>query len=265
MTSLVIRDAGPVRLSLRRSWRAFGVLLHIIYGLLLALVIGAFWRPYRPLVARATRHWLRRLLVLLAVRLEVQGRPLQGTVFLVSNHVSWLDIPLIGVQRPVHFLSKAEVRDWPLIGLLARAVGTLFIRRGSGESTRKSEEIALHLRLGRTVLIFPEGTTTEGHSVKRFFPQLFAAPGLAGVPVQPLALRYLDAQGQLDEAMAFVGDDQFHHHLWQMLGRDEVRVQVSWGEPLFAHSDRDQLAREAQLAVAGLLDGSRLVAAGKAG
>ncbi|MFN3714051.1 MAG: lysophospholipid acyltransferase family protein [Alcanivoracaceae bacterium] len=253
MTSAVIRDAGPVRLSLRRCWRALGVIVHIFYGLLLALVIGAFWRPYRPVVRRATRHWLRRLLNILAVRLEVHGAPLDGTAFLVCNHVSWLDIPLIGVQRPVHFLSKAEVRDWPLIGLLAQAVGTLFIRRGSGESLRKSEEIAAHLRLDRTVLVFPEGTTTEGHSVKRFFPQLFAAPGLAGVPVQPLSLRYLDAQGQPDVTMAFIGDDEFHHHLWQVLGREEVRVRVSWGEPLRAHPDRDLLAREAQQAVAGLL------------
>jgi lyso-ornithine lipid O-acyltransferase len=253
MTASLVVEAGPLRVSLRRVWRALAVTLHILYGLLLALLIGAYWRPYRPMVKSATRHWLRRLLAILSVRLDVQGAPIEGTAFLVCNHVSWLDIPLIGVQRPVHFLSKAEVRDWPLIGLLAQAVGTLFIRRGSGESLRKSEEIAVHLRAGRSVLVFPEGTTTEGHSVKRFFPQLFAAPALAAVPVQPLAVRYLDDEGCLDPAMAFVGDDEFHLHLWQVLGREQVRVEVRWGEPLRADPDRDALARQSHEAVLGLL------------
>ncbi|MCC1495419.1 1-acyl-sn-glycerol-3-phosphate acyltransferase [Alcanivorax sp. 1008] len=253
MVALVAPQAFAIWPELRRLWRLLRIVLHIFYGLLLATVIGAFWRPYRPLVQRATSHWLRCLLDILAVRMEVNGVPQQGTAFLVSNHVSWLDIPLIGVQRSVHFLSKAEVRDWPLIGLLARAVGTLFIRRGSGESQSKSVEIAQHLKLGRTILVFPEGTTTDGRSVKRFFSQLFAAPTLADVPIQPLALRYLDSNGQLDPALAFVGDDEFHLHLWQMLRRDQVVVRLSWGEPMAANGDRDQLARQAHGAVLAML------------
>ena len=253
MSAITAQSPVSVRVELRRIWRLLRVLTHILYGLLLALVTGAFWRPYRPLVQRATRHWLRWLLDILAVDIDVQGQPLPGTVFLVSNHVSWLDIPLIGVQRPVHFLSKAEVRDWPLIGLLAQAVGTLFIRRGSGESQRKSEEIAGHLRIGRTILVFPEGTTTDGRTVRRFFPQLFAAPVLAGIPVQPLALRYLDEQDQTDGELAFIDDDEFHLHLWQLLRRDRIRVRLSWGPVLPVGTDREQLARMAHASVSSLL------------
>lgn len=253
MAAITMSSVFSVHVELRRLWRLLRVLTHIFYGLLLAVVIGAFWRPYRPVVQRATRHWLGGLLDILAVRMEVVGEPLPGTVFLVSNHVSWLDIPLIGVQKPVHFLSKAEVRDWPLIGLLAQAVGTLFIRRGSGESQRKSEEIADHLRAGRTVLIFPEGTTTDGRTVRRFFPQLFAAPLLAAVPVQPLALRYLDDQGHTDGDLAFIDDDEFHLHLWQMLRRDRIRVRLCWGSSLSAGADREHLARLAQCSVSSLL------------
>jgi lyso-ornithine lipid O-acyltransferase len=253
MAAITARSPVSVQVELRRFWRLLRVLIHILYGLLLALVIGAFWRPYRPLVQRATRHWLRWLLDILAVDIDVQGQPLPGTVFLVSNHVSWLDIPLIGVQRPVHFLSKAEVRDWPLIGLLAQAVGTLFIRRGGGESQRKSEEIADHLRIGRTILVFPEGTTTDGRTVRRFFPQLFAAPVLAGIPVQPLALRYLDEQGQVDGELAFIDDDEFHLHLWQLLRRDRIQVRLCWGAPLPVAADREQLARLAQSSVSAML------------
>lgn len=254
MAAITARSPVSLRIELRRCWRLLRVLVHILYGLLLALLIGAFWRPYRPLVQRATRHWLCWLLDILSVDMDVQGQPVPGTMFLVSNHVSWLDIPLIGVQRPVHFLSKAEVRDWPLIGLLAQAVGTLFIRRGSGESQRKSEEIAAHLRIGRTILVFPEGTTTDGRAVRRFFPQLFAAPVLAGIPVQALALRYLDERGQPDGELAFIDDDEFHLHLWALLRRDRIRVRLRWGPVLPVGTDREQLARMAHAAVSSLLN-----------
>ena len=254
MAAITARSPVSLRLELRRCWRLLQVLVHILYGLLLALLIGAFWRPYRPLVQRATRHWLRRLLDILSVDMDVQGQAVPGTMFLVSNHVSWLDIPLIGVQRPVHFLSKAEVRDWPLIGLLAQAAGTLFIYRGNGESRRKSEEIAAHLRIGRTILVFPEGTTTDGRAVRRFYSQLFAAPMLARTPVQALALRYLDDRGEPDRELAFIDDDEFHLHLWGLLRRDRIRVQLRWGPVLPLGPDHERLARMAHAAVSALLN-----------
>lgn len=260
MTAIVARQWLSMWSSLwpdiRRCWRLLRVVVHIFYGLLLALVIGAFWRPYRPLVQRATRHWIRALMPILGVELEVRGAPVVGTAFVVSNHVSWLDIPLLGGQHRVHFLSKAEVRDWPLIGLLAQAIGTLFIRRGAGESQRKGQEISDHLLSGRTVLVFPEGTTTEGHNVRRFFPQLFAAPVLAGVPVQPVAIRYLDDLGNVDASLAFIGDDTFERHLWQLLRRDRIRAQVIWGNPLAPCSDREALCQAAWEQVSALVGSS---------
>lgn len=239
----------------RRVLRAVAVLLHIFYGLLLALVSLAFWRPYRPLVRRLALHWQRLLLRILGVHLEVVGSPASGTVFLVSNHVSWLDIPVIGAQRDVHFLSKAEVREWPLIGALAQAAGTLFIKRGNGESRSKAQELAGHLQAGRTLLVFPEGTTGTGHAVKRFFSPLFAAPLNAQVPVQPLAVRYLDESGQVDAAVAFVGDDEFTAHLWQLLRRDRVRVQVHWLPALAVEgASSDTLCGDARLRIASVID-----------
>ena len=240
---------------LRRVLRAVAVLLHIFYGLLLALVSLAFWRPYRPLVRRLALHWQRLLLSILGVQLEVVGTPAMGTVFLVSNHVSWLDIPVIGAQRDVHFLSKAEVREWPLIGALAQAAGTLFIRRGKGESRVKAQELAGHLQAGRTLLVFPEGTTGSGHTLKRFFSPLFAAPVNAQVPVQPLVVRYLDDSGQVDAAVAFVGDDEFTAHLWQLLRRDRVCVQLHWLPVLQVEGvSADALCGEARLRIASVIE-----------
>lgn len=224
---------------LRRLWRLFGVLLHIGYGLWLALRLRAVQAPHSAAVRDAARQWAAQLLGLLRVEVVWFGPAPQPGAFLASNHVSWLDIPVLCAQGDVHFLSKAEVRDWPLIGRLAQAAGTLFIRRGSGESRLKAEEIAAHLRAGRTICVFPEGTTTDGCSVRRFFRPLFAAPVLAAAPVQPVALRYRDEQGHLDSQVPFIGDDAFHSHLWALLLRDRIRVSVTCCTPLPASEVAD--------------------------
>ena len=235
MTQQVFQTSGVIEarkqprsatIELRRAWRVFRVAVHLLYGFLLAICLLAFWRPYSSMVRRAAQHWQKTLLHILSVDVEVIGIPDASARFLVSNHISWLDIPVIGAQCNVHFLSKAEVRKWPLIGQLSVAAGTVFIKRGAGESQQKSREVAEHLQRGRTVLVFPEGTTTDGTGLRRFFPQLFNAPLIAGTDVQPVAVRYLDAYGRVDTQPAFIGEDEFHHHLWALLRRDVIRVRV---------------------------------------
>ena len=245
--------ANPVERGLwpqaRRLMRAGRILVHLARGFLLALLLGAFWAPQQPRVLVAKQRWCQRFLDILGAELTVTGSPHRGRVFLVSNHVSWLDIPVIASQRHLYFLSKAEVGDWPVIGQLARAVGTLFIKRGSGESGHKAKEIASRLKQGHAVLVFPEGTTTDGAHLRRFFPQLFDAPLLAGGRVQPLAIRYLDSMGAPDPAMAFVGDDEFHHHLWAMLLRREIRIRLHFCAVLEPNGDRQKLCNTARKSI----------------
>lgn len=254
MNSRVLVTAGGdgfLRAEGRRLWRLTRVMMHIARGLVLAVALGAFRNPHRPRIQQTARRWLAQLLVILGVELETRGAPASGPVLFVSNHVSWLDIPVLGGQTGCCFLSKAEVRDWPLIGHLAAAAGTLFIKRGKGESGRKATEIAGHLSDGRRILVFPEGTTTDGSALRCFFPQLFQAPVEAGVPVQPVALRYLDEPGDVDRALAFIGDDTFHAHLWSMLRRARIRVRVDYGPLLSPDTEgRDRLCARARAAVA---------------
>lgn len=254
MSTIVARlplAAAPAR-QLRRLWRLGRVVTHIGMGFVLALWLGAWRDPHRARVRDAASGWLAQLLSILAVQVTVEGQPHRGPGLWVSNHVSWLDIPVLGSVVPVHFLSKAEVRDWPLIGALAAAAGTLFIRRGSGDSRQRVGEIAGHLGAGRPVLIFPEGTTTEGVSVGRFHPRLFEAASLAGVPVQPVSLRY--GQDAPDTRLAFIGDDAFHSHLWQLLLRDHIEVRLTFLAPIDpAGLERDTLAGLARERVAGML------------
>ncbi len=182
-------------MSLRLLLRLLQVAGHLLLGFVLAFVCGLFFFRHvvwhRPVIA----WWLRRLASILNLEVEVQGEPVAAPALWVSNHVSWMDIPVLGGVRAINFLSKAEVARWPLVGRLAQAAGTLFIQRGSGDSEQVRAAMADALRGGRNVLFFPEGTTTDGHNVRRFFPKLFQAAIDAGCPVQPMVICYRDGAG----------------------------------------------------------------------
>lgn len=224
---------------LRRTLGALRVLMHIGTGFVLAVASGAFVAPQRPQARRATRWWLSRLVRVLNVEIEVTGAPLSQPALVVSNHVSWLDIPVLGALTGVHFLSKAEVADWPLIGKLANAGGTLYIRRGQGQVRERARQIGQYIRDGHSVLVFPEGTTTAGDNVRDFHSPLFAAASEDGHVVQPVAIRYLDASGLPDKHVPFIGDDEFTAHLWRLLGSRRVRAQVVFLPPLRGENPRE--------------------------
>ena len=114
-------------------------------------------------------------------------RPAPQAAYLVSNHISWLDVLVIGSIRPVCFLAKSEISQWPLIGYLARRAGTLFIKRGQGVQSA-TRAVTDCLRHGHSVVVFPEGTTSDGSQVKPFYPRLFSVVENHETMVQPLAL-----------------------------------------------------------------------------
>ncbi|MFZ5722440.1 MAG: lysophospholipid acyltransferase family protein [Pseudomonadota bacterium] len=235
---------------LRRGARAVRVVIHIGTGFVVAFGTGAFFssRP-RPLVRAATQWWLGKLARILDVETVVTGTPAAQPALFVANHVSWLDIPVLGGLSRLHFLSKAEVGDWPLIGRLATAAGTLYIRRGHGQVRERARQIADHIGAGRSILVFPEGTTTDGRDVRDFHAPLFAAATAGGHPVQPVAIRYRDRRGEPCRLTPFIGDDEFTGHLWRLLGADGLRVEVHFLPPLPAAGDHRELAVAARQAV----------------
>ena len=162
------------------------------------------------------RRWSYQLLAIFNVRLELRGRPPAAGCLLVANHISWLDIYAIGALQPAAFVSKDEVRGWPLIGWLAARTGTLFLRRGSrGHARVVNEEIGRVLRSGGHVTVFPEGTTTDGTQLLHFHAALLQPAIAAGRPVQPLALAYLSHDGRPSVAAAYAGETT----MWQSLLR----------------------------------------------
>ncbi len=223
---------------IRRLWRSSLMVGHISSGLVLLVATGAVWRPYNPAVRKTMQWWLGRVTRILNIEVQLQGQiphEKEGAVLLVSNHVSWVDIPLIGSVTPVSFLSKAEVAKWPLIGTLASKVGTLYIQRGAGNTDAVSRTIADTLRRNRSVLFFPEGTTTDGTSVKRFHSKLFKVCHHHPVKVLPVVVRYWSEED--DNPVPFIGDDEFTQHLWNMMGHKKLYASVDVLEPMELTTD----------------------------
>lgn len=229
---------------LARSLRLIG---HVLVGLSLAVLVSVEGDRHLSR-ERLGGWWHRRLLRILNVHVQVVGAPLLGPRALVCNHISWLDIHILGAYEPTRFVSKAEVRNWPVAGWLANAAGTFYLKRGSGGTRMLIDTISRQLALG-PVAFFPEGTTTEGGRVLRFQPRLFAAAIEAGCPIQPVALRY--ARTATGENIApFVGEMTLAGHLWRLLHVLRLDAELIYCSPIDSiGKDRTTLARMTESAV----------------
>jgi len=191
---------------------------------------------------------------MLAVRLELHGMPeggVPGNVLLVANHISWLDIFVLNALQPSRFIAKAELRRWPLVGMLIAGCGTLFIDRERRHHTHRiNADARAVLAAGDTVAIFPEGTTTDGTTLLRFHGSLLQPIIDAGGHVLPIAVRYEHVAGGLSKAPAYVGDLSFMASFWRVLGERALVAQVTL-TPLLDTSTRQrrELARAAEAAI----------------
>ena len=245
-----------IRLYLRLARLAAVLLLGMALASGVALLERLRRHDLMNLRQRLTCWYLRRLSAALPFEVEVQGELPREPMLWVGNHVSWTDIPLLGQLMPLSFLSKAEVRTWPLAGWLAHKAGTLFIRRGSGDSSLLARQLQRHLGAGRQLLIFPEGTTTDGLQVRTFHGRLLTSAIEAGVAVQPVAIRYL-RNGEHDALAPFIGDDDLPSHLLRLFAAERAQVQIQLLAPIASSGmERNALARQAQAAVQHALFGS---------
>lgn len=216
----------------RAVWRLCRVLGHLLAGL--ATLLLRFPRLTREQKEMLVQVWSDRMLACLGITLQVRGAPpAPGPLLLVANHISWLDITALHAARYCRFVSKADVRRWPLIGTLAAGAGTLFIERSSRrDASRMVRHMAQSLRDGDVLAVFPEGTTSDGLQLLPFHANLLQAAIAAEVPVQPVALRFLDQQtGQRSLAPCYVGDDTLIGSVWRTLCTPGLVVQVCLGEP----------------------------------
>ena len=176
------------------------------------------------------QNWSLELLRLLGVELQTTGR-VSTSDLVVANHVSWLDIVVMNAANPVRFVSKSDVKTWPLVGKLIVGAGTLFIERASRrDAMRVVHQIASCLSEGKTVAVFPEGTTGDGQQLLPFHANLFQAAIAADAAVWPVGIRYLDGTtGALSMAPAYVGDDTLVGSIWRTLRQGPIKAQVQVG------------------------------------
>ncbi len=215
-----------IRLVILALWVAVGVLL-----------TASMWGPHRlkllsmHTILGAAAWWYRRLLGIINAHVTVAGNLSQQPGMWVSNHISWLDIIVIGSRARVHFVSKSEVSKWPVVGFLARQTGTLFLRRGANESAKMTSAMSDRIKGGHGVLFFPEGTTGQGHFLRRFHPRLFAAALELQCPVVPLAIRY-EHDEQPHPVVAYTDGQNLMDNLWQILRLKRLDITLFVGDPI---------------------------------
>lgn len=195
--------------------------------------------------------WSAALLDSLGITVDADLAAVVPGSLLVANHISWLDIYVINAALPSAFVSKAEVRDWPLIGWLAAKHDTVFLRRGSrGHARIINEKIAGVLGRGAHVALFPEGTTTDGTQVLHFHGALLQPALSAGRPVQPVALSYWEADGTRSLAPRYDGDISLGQCLRAVAGRPRLTARLVASPALgLDGADRRIVAQQARAAI----------------
>ncbi|HEY4264535.1 MAG TPA: 1-acyl-sn-glycerol-3-phosphate acyltransferase [Micropepsaceae bacterium] len=203
---------------------------------------------------------------LFGVRVAVTGVPLRGGGLMAANHTGWLDIPILSSIAPVSFVAKSEVGRWPFFGTLARLQRTIFVRREKSKAAEDRDNIKMRLIEGDTLVIFPEGTSSDGNHVLAFRSALLSAAELglgedAGhhrlqVPVQPVSVAYIGVHGmpmgrEIRPFFAWYGDMELVPHLWEALKTGPIEVAVEFHPPLTIGQagGRKALAARAEAAV----------------
>ncbi len=254
----------------RRLWRLGRLVVHVLVGAVIAHgVFGVLTRAgvdrdqrrHRALV----RWWNRGVLRILNVRLHLEGQIATGAVLYTANHISWLDIPCLRTVVDAAFVAKDEVRRWPVIGHMSERAGTIFLKRGGpNASNETAEHMTWSLARRRPVIVFPEGTTSEGRTVRYFYGRLYQSAVRTQGVVQAVAIAYPHASGA-HPLVPFVGDDDLVRHLWRLLNEDRIDVRLVFCTPSpAAGRERRALAARSRaqiLETLGLMPGTAKSAA----
>jgi len=216
--------------SLTKIIRLLRVGIHIAEGL--AVASAVFPLVSVPRRQALQQRWSQRLVSMLGVQLEAHGAArIDG--LLVANHISWLDVFVISAIFPATFVCKSEVRSWPAIGSLCVKTGTIFIERGRSAAARiTNEAVVAHLHQGRQIAVFPEGTTTDGSCMEPFRPAMLQTALDSGAVVQPLALRYVNRQGERVTDTAYIGDTSFWESLCLIASSQGLVARLETLEPI---------------------------------
>ena len=231
-----------------------------------AHIAGGWWtiRTRFPRLTQSQREaevqrWARGFLRVWRIELQVRGTPpAQGPLLLVANHISWLDILVLHAAGYCRFVSKSDVKRWPMIGMMATGAGTLYIER---DSRRDALRVVHHMRdalvRGEVVAVFPEGTTSNGITLLPFHANLIQAAISAHAPALPVALQFIDGRnGAMSTAPMYIGDQTLLESVWRTLTTPGLRAVVSYGQAQSPEGrERREWAAELRRQVDGLRNG----------
>jgi len=248
--------------ALRGTFRLLHLLTHFAKGLYLSYtrLHGTQSHDLSDAQHEIIQKWLHRSAEIIGIDIQVRGTPSQSPIFVVANHISWLDIIIISSVLPVSFLSKAEIRNWPVIGTLAAKAGTLFIHRGSKNGAAEAVELVkVKLKAGHSVASFPEAKTTDGTSVHMFHARLFAAAIETETLIQPVALRYPLLEKQttttVNPIVPYVEGPNLVQHAFKIMCAKRTIAEVTICDPLQSEEQlRKELAQAARDAIAQVVD-----------
>lgn len=211
----------------------------------------------RDVPLRTRANWMhfcgRIVLAGMGVRFRIEGERPRGVTLIAANHLSYLDIVIAAAALPIVFVSKDEIARWLVFGSIARRGMTIFLDRKSRTSARNAAgEMAERLREGVPVLLFPEGTSTDGSRVMRFHATLFEPAVAVGVTITPAAITYEPkGHGVVERDLCWFGDETFVPHLMRVLNVEGFTAVMRFGKP-FAAADRRGAAVAAHYAVEGM-------------
>ena len=215
----------------------------------------ALWQRRRLSAADRARWlsaWSRRALAALRIQARFEGAP-PGQGLVVGNHLSYLDIVVLASLAPMRFVAKADVRAWPVMGPLAVMAGTLFIdRTRRADVSRLNAELDTALADAVPVVLFPEGTSSDGARVLPFRSSLLAPAAASGAPVTPVHLSYAIDDGSVADEVCYWRDMTFLPHFLNLARKRAVRARVRFGLPVRERGDRKRLARALHGAVQAL-------------
>ena len=198
-------------------------------------------------------YWTQSFVRISRMKVEVIGTPPNPPFFLVTNHLSYTDIPALRAAVKGIFVAKGEINSWFLVGRICRDMGTIFINRTNRRDIpRAGEEIIERLDAGEGVIVFPEGTSTKGEEVLPFNSSFLEFAARSDVPVSYAAIGYRTPPGEMPASTAtcWWEDISFFAHMWRLFKVREYTATVSFGEEPVLNTDRKLLAAELRERVA---------------
>ncbi|MGV6840380.1 MAG: lysophospholipid acyltransferase family protein [Planktomarina sp.] len=236
----ILRRAIPL------AFVTFGCLILL---LLIRLIEAPIYGARRPITPYITQFVCRSAFKIMGIKHDIEGTPMADKGAAVANHATWLDIFTLNAEDRIYFVAKDDVASWPGIGWLARATGTLFVRRERAEAKRQNALFEERLRLGHRLLFFPEGTTSDGQRVLPFKPTLFQSFFADGVRedmhIQPISVCYCPSEGIDTRIYGWWDEMEFGEHLLRILSiKRQGRVLIKYLPPVAVadFKDRKELA-----------------------